>query len=396
MYRYRAYPTDEQASFLRRLFGCVRVVYNRGLQERKDAWSTDQKTLSRYDQSKSLTQWKKGELTFLNEVPNCPLQQALRNLDKAFKLFWAKKSCYPIFKKKKYGGSATFTRATFKLSAMGVKFMRIDDPVRIQWSRAIPDGAIPSTATISLDSANRWHISIMCDDATIKPLEKLETSVGVDLGLTSLATFSSGEKIPNPRWAAREAKRLATLARRFSRKKAGSKNRNKARIMLAKLHARVGDRRKDFLHKLSTRLVRENQVIAVETLNIRGMKKNRMLARAVSDAGWSTFGLFLQYKCEWYGRTFVKIDRFYPSSKTCSSCGHVVERLPLNIREWECPACKTKHDRDINAARNILTAGLAVSVCGPDVRRGSLNGSSAIGVEAEKIGRKANRNANAV
>jgi putative transposase len=212
-------------------------------------------------------------------------------------------------------------------------------------------------------------VSLLCEDKTVKHLPKLKTAVGIDLGINALATLSTGEKIPNLKHDARELKRKRRLSRALARKQKGSRNRYKARSKLARLHAKVADRRRDYIAKLSTRLVRENQVIVVEDLNVAGMVRNHCLARVISDAAWRMLLTFLAYKCAWYGRSLIKVDRFYPSSKTCSACGHVVERLPLDVRKWACPACQAEHDRDKNAARNILAAGLAVSVSGPGVSR---------------------------
>jgi putative transposase len=206
------------------------------------------------------------------------------------------------------------------------------------------------------------------DDPTVEALPVTDGAVGIDAGLTSLATLSTGEKISNPRHYRKHRRKLKQVQKSLSRKLKGSKNRHKARVKVARQHARIADSRRDFLHKLSTRLVRENQTIVVEDLAVQNMVKNHKLAGSISDAGWSELVRMLDYKCTWYGRTLVKIDRWFPSSKRCGSCGHTVESLPLAVREWECPHCQTIHDRDINAARNILAAGQAVTVCGSNVR----------------------------
>ena len=221
---------------------------------------------------------------------------------------------------------------------------------------------------MSLHPSGRWHISIRFDDPTIKPLPVNENAIGIDLGITSLIADSNGEKITNPKHFKKHHKRLKKAQKNLARKQKGSKNREKARVKVAKIHLEISDARKDFLHKLTTRLVRENQVIAVESLAVKNMVKNHKLALAISDSGWSELIRQLDYKCRWYGRKLVEIDRWFPSSKRCNSCGHIVEKMPLNIREWQCPNCGTNHDRDINASKNILAAGLAVSVCGATVR----------------------------
>jgi putative transposase len=220
--------------------------------------------------------------------------------------------------------------------------------------------------TVSRDAAGRWFVSLLCDD-TIAPAPATVAAVGLDAGITSLATLSTGEKVTNPRHERKDRERLAKAQRELSRKAKGSVNREKARRRVAKVHARIADRRRDFLHKLSTRLVRENQTVVIEDLTVRNLLKNHSLARAISDASWTELRCMLEYKCAWYGRELVVIDRWFPSSKLCGACGTVREKLPLNVREWAC-GCGAVHDRDVNAARNILAAGLAVSACGDGVR----------------------------
>lgn len=369
---YRFYPTAEQEALLRRTLGCVRLVYNKALHERSEAWTGAKKSISYAAQSRALTEWKKtADLAFLNEVSSVPLQQALRHLQSAYLAFFSKRTRYPSFKRKSRGGSAEFSRSAFRFEDGALTLAKMGEPLDVRWSRPLPAGAQPSTVTVSLDAAGRWHVSLLCEDKSIKPLPKITTAVGIDLGLTTLVTLSTGEKVSNPKHDALELARKRVLSRRLARKTKGSKNRYKAGLKLAQLHARVADRRRDHLHKLSTRLVRENQAIVVEDLNVRGMVKLRPLSRAISDAGWSEFVRQLEYKAEWRGRTFVKVDRFFPSSKACSCCGLILDSIPLSVRHWTCPGCKAEHDRDVNAARNILAAGLAVArdgeVCGSDV-----------------------------
>jgi putative transposase len=369
-FKYRFYPTAEQETLLRRTIGCCRLVYNRALHERSEAWTSGKKSIGYAAQSAALTGWKKEpELAFLNEVSSVPVQQTLRHLQTAYANFFAKRAKYPSFKRKHSGGSAEFTRSGFRFAAGKLTLAKMDAPLDIRWSRPLPEGAQPSSASVSLDAAQRWHVSLLCEDKAVKLLPKLKTAVGIDLGINALATLSTGKKIPNLKHDAREMKRKRRLSRMLARKQKGSKNRNKARIKLARLHAKVANRRRDQMHQLSTRIVRENQVIVVEDLNVAGMVRNHCLARVISDAAWRMLLTFLAYKCAWYGRELIKVDRFYPSSKTCSACGHVVERLPLDVRNWTCPSCQAQHDRDENAARNILAAGLAVSVSGPGVSR---------------------------
>jgi len=366
------------------------LVYNRALHERSEAWTSGKKSIGYARQSASLTTWKKDpELAFLNEVSSVPVQQSLRHLQTAYANFFAKRAKYPSFKKKRTGGSAEFTRSGFRFSDGKLTLAKMDAPLDIRWSRPLPEGAEPSSVSVSLDAAQRWHVSLLCEDKTVRALPKLKTAVGIDLGINALATLSTGEKIPNLKHDAREMKRKRRLSRALNRKKKGSRNRYKARIKFARLHAKVADRRRDQMQKLSTRLVRENQVIVVEDLNVAGMVRNHCLARVISDAAWRMLLTFLAYKCVWYGREFVKVDRFYPSSKTCSACGHVVEKLPLDVRSWTCPACQTQHDRDENAARNIKAAGLAVvSACGSGVSHRVLRNAVLSELKQESVSRE--------
>ena len=245
---------------------------------------------------------------------------------------------------------------------------KCNEPLPIRWSKQIPVGCIPSTITVKLTPAGRWYVSIVVDDYTIKPLPKIDRTIGLDVGISSLIATSDGNKIVNPKHFKKLRKKLKRKQKALARKQKGSNNRGKARVQVAKVHAQIADVRKDFLHKLTTQLVRENQTIVVEDLAIKNMVKNHKLALAISDASWGELIRQLSYKCEWYGRELIKIDRWFPSSKRCANCGQIVDKLPLNIREWKCPKCGTKHDRDINAAKNILAAGLAVSVCGATIR----------------------------
>ena len=367
-FKYRFYPTPEQETLLRRTIGCTRLVYNRALAARTEAWYERQERVGYVESSAMLTTWKKeDELSFLNEVSCVPLQQGLRHLQKAFGNFWAGRAKYPTFKKKRNGGSAEFTKSAFKFKDGQVFVAKSAEPLPIVWSRNLPEGAAPSTITVKLSPAGRWTVSLLVD-VEIEPLPQSPNRVGIDLGITSLVALSTGEKVANPKGFKAKRRKLRKAQKALSRKVKGSNNRDKARLKVAKVHAEISDARQDFLHKLTTRLVRENQTIAVEDLVVKNMVKNRKLSQAISDASWGELVRQLEYKSGWYGRNFVKIDRWFPSSKRCGHCGHVVEKLPLNIREWACPECGTVHDRDVNAAKNILAAGLAVSVCGANVR----------------------------
>ncbi|QFQ96398.1 IS200/IS605 family element transposase accessory protein TnpB [Streptomyces phaeolivaceus] len=367
-FRYRFHPTDEQAAELSRTFGGVRLGYNKALEERARAWYGEQRRVSYVQSSAALTAWKKTEeLAFLTEVSSVPLQQALRHLQAAFGNFFAKRAQYPRFKsRKKSRASAEYTRSAFTWRDGRLTLAKMVAPLRIRWSRPLPEGAEPSTVTVSRDSAGRWFVSMLCED-TVAPAPASDLAVGPDAGITSLATLSTGEKITNPRHERRDRARLARARRELSRKVKGSHNREEARGKVAKVHARIADRRRDFLRKLTTRLVRENQTLVIEDLTVRNLLKNGKLARAISDAAWTDLRSMLEYKCAWYGRELVVIDRFFPSSKLCGACGTITAKLPLNVRTWTCE-CGAVHDRDANAARNILAAGLAASACGDGVR----------------------------
>ncbi|MEV6923703.1 RNA-guided endonuclease TnpB family protein [Dactylosporangium sp. NPDC051485] len=366
-FKYRFYPSPGQAAEFARTFGCVRLVYNMALQARTEAWTLRQERVSYNTTSAMLTAWKKTEeLAFLNDVSSVPLQQALRHLQVAFANFFAKRARYPSFKsKKKSRRSAEYTTSAFRYRDGQLTLAKMAEPLHIVWSRPLPDGVSPSTATVSQDAAGRWFVSLLCDDQIEQ--SPATDAVGIDAGLDSLLALSTGEKISNPRHERRDRARLARAQRALSRKEKGSNNRAKARVKVARVHARIADRRRDHLHKLTTRLVRENQTIVIEDLTIRNMVKNHSLARAISDAAWRQFRTLLEYKAEWHGRNLVVVDRWFPSSKLCSVCGALAERIPLHVRSWTC-RCGIVHDRDVNAARNILAEGLSVTACGGGVR----------------------------
>ncbi|WP_073951804.1 RNA-guided endonuclease InsQ/TnpB family protein [Streptomyces kebangsaanensis] len=368
-FKYRFYPTDAQAAELSRTFGCVRKVYNLALAARTEAWARQERV--NYNQTSAmLTEWKKTEeLAYLNEVSSVPLQQALRHLQAAFAGFFGKRARYPRFKsRKKSRKSAEYTTSAFRYRDGELTLAKMDQPLDIVWSRPLPEGAVPSTVTVSQDSAGRWFVSMLCEDPSVRPLPATNTAVGIDMGLDHLLTLSTGEKIANPRHERKDRARLARAQRELSRKAQGEgANRAKARRKVARIHARITDRRRDHLHKLTTRLVRENQTLVIEDLTVRNMVRNRSLARAISDAAWSQFRSLLEYKAAWYGRDVIAVDRWFPSSKLCSHCGILQPEMPLSVRTWTC-ACGTTHDRDENAAKNLLAAGLAVSVCGAGVR----------------------------
>ncbi len=240
--------------------------------------------------------------------------------------------------------------------------------LHIHWSRPLPAGATPTTITVSRDTAGRYFVSILLEE-DIAPLRVTAGPVGIDLGLHEVVVLDTGEKVGNPRYFAKDEKQLAKAQRRLAKKKQrGSKNRDKARRIVARIHARIADRRRDFTHKLSTRIIRENQTICLESLQVKAMEKHPTLAEAIHDVGWGEFIRQLEYKATWYGRTVIRIDRWYPSSKRCHACSHLLNSLSLDVRVWTCPACGVNHDRDVNAAKNIVAVGLTVSASGETVR----------------------------
>ena len=360
-YRFRFYPTPEQELILARTFGCARFAYNYMLRLRTDAWMQRQERIGYHETSATLTALKKQpEYAWLNEVSSVPVQQALRHLQTAFNNFFAKRARYPRFKRKDGPQSAEYTTSAFKWDGKSLKLAKMSEPLAVRWSRQIPKAAKVTTVMVSKDSAGRYFVSLICDDVVAKK-PAVDGKIGIDLGLTHFAILSTGEKVAAPNTFRKYEKKLAKLQRRLAKKTKGSNRREKAKLKVARLHAKIADARRDFLHKLSTRLINENQVIAIESLSVSNMQKNRRLAKSISDASWSEFVRQLEYKARWYGRELIGIDRWYPSSKRCSDCGYTMPKMPLSVREWVCPECGSIHDRDINAARNVLAAGLAVS-----------------------------------
>jgi putative transposase len=369
-YQYRWYPTASQEKILAQTFGCARFVYNWALRLRSDAYYQEQKRLYYSDTSARLSQLKQQpEYAWLNDVASVPLQQSLRHLDRAFRNFFEGRATYPAFHRKHGPQSATYVGTAFHWNGTALTLAKMDEPLALVWSRPLPTGAKPTTVTVTKDTANRYFVSILVEEE-IKPLPVVNKQVGLDLGLKSMVILSTGETVGNPKYFAKDEKKLAKVQRRLAKKQKGSKNRIKARLKVARIHARIADRRRDYQHKLSTRIIRENQTTCIESLSVKNMVRNHCLAKAISDVGWGEFVRQLEYKAQWYRRTLVKIDKFYPSSKRCSHCGHVLDSLDLDTRFWLCPQCHSFHDRDINAAKNVLAAGLAVSACGEAVRPG--------------------------
>ncbi len=371
-YKYRFYPSDEQKRILAQTFGCCRYVYNWALRERTDAYYQHGERLYYEGTAQRLVLLKKQEDTiWLNEVSSVTLQQALRHLDRAFRNFFEGRAEYPTFKKKRHQQSATYASNAFVWDGHTLTLAKMDAPLDIRFHRPLPDRCKPSSVTITKDEADRYFVSILVEE-DIKALEVTPKTMGLDLGLKSMVITSDGQTYGNPKFFAKDEKKLAKAQRRHAKKKKGSKNRAKARLKVARIHKKIADRRRNYQHQLSTKIIGENQVICIESLSVKNMVQNHCLAKAISDVGWSEFTRQLEYKAEWYGRTLVKIDKWYPSSKRCFDCGHILDSLPLDVREWTCPECGVHHDRDINAARNILAVGLTVNACGEAVRPGAV------------------------
>ncbi|GGP95590.1 RNA-guided endonuclease InsQ/TnpB family protein [Streptosporangium pseudovulgare] len=377
-YKVRVYPTPEQAATLSRTFGCLRVVWNRILAWRHARYHGEGVTTSFAQANARLTAMKAtDELAWLNEVSSVPLQQAIRHQQVAFTNFFAGRARYPRYKSRTGRQSAEYTRSAFRYRDGRLFLAKMDAPPAFVWSWPDIDPATidPATVTVSRDPCGRWYASFTVDVDDPEQVPATGRVVGVDVGVKDFAVTSDGEKIANPRHLAKRERNLARYQRRMARKQHGSANRAKAKAKVARAHRKVRASRADFLHRTSARLVRDHDVIVIEDLAVANMVRNRSLAKAISDCGWGAFRRMLEYKAAKYGRHLMVIDRWYPSSKTCSACGHLLARLSLSTRTWQCPSCGTRHDRDVNAAKNILAAGLAVSACGGDVRH---SGSSRV------------------
>ena len=364
-YKFRIYPNKEQEQLIQKTFGCVRYVYNYYLAQRIEAYKQYGKALSFYEQCKDLTELKQKN-DWLREPDKCALQNALRNLDAAYKNFFrrVKKGEKPGFPKFKSKREHRLSYKTSSVSICGdkIKFRKLG-LVKYKLSREVK-GRILS-ATISQNPSGKYFVSLCCTDVEIEPLPKTGVVVGVDVGIKSLANTSDGKKYSNNHYIAKSEKKLAKMQRQMSRKGEGSNRWNKARIKVARLQEHIANQRKDAMQKTTTDLIRDNDVICIEDLNVQGMKKNRNLAKAVSDASFYELRRELEYKAAWYGKTISVIDMFYPSSQLCSNCGAKWEGTKdLRVREWSCPVCGAKHDRDINAATNILNEGLRrINIC---------------------------------
>ncbi len=355
-YKFRIYPTKEQKILLSKHFGCVRWVYNYALNRKIEYYKKEKKSLSIYEISKELLYLKKQDKTlWLKEVNSQSLQSSLLNLKNSYTKFFKEKTGFPKFKNKKSKQSIQFPqqiKVDFNINKLYI--MKFREGIKCKFDRNF-EGKIKTT-TIYKSSTNKYYTSILVEEDVldiIKLVPKIEESIGIDLGIKTFATLSDGMEIDNPKYLKNNLDRLKILQRRASKKKLGSCNRKKANLKVSVLHEKIANQRQDFLHKLSTRLIRENQTICLEDLNIKGMMKNHNLAQSISDVSWSEFNRQLEYKAEWHGKNILRIGRFEPSSKVCSECGYKNKELKLSDRTWICTICNKDHDRDINAAKNI-------------------------------------------
>jgi putative transposase len=357
-YKFRIYPTKEQEETLVQMFGCSRFVWNYFLNNSKEHYSKTKKHLSFFDNCKLLTLLKqKEETSFLNNANAQSLQASIKNLDKAYKAFFKTKKGFPKFKNKNKKQSISIPQ-NLSIKSNQLFVPKLKSGIEIVLHREFK-GKI-KTSTISKTKTNKYFVSI-CVEESIEKLPKTDKSVGIDLGIKTFAVLSNGKEIQKQRVSSKLEKKLKTGQKCLSRKQKGSKRKEKQRVKLARLHEKVLNKKQDFMHKESTKLINENQVICLEDLNVKGMLKNRKLAKSIQECSWKSFVFMLEYKAKWYGRTIVFVDRFYPSSKLCNECGWKNEGLKLEDREWVCVGCKTNHKRDLNASKNILKQGLKVA-----------------------------------